>query len=69
MIDDDELIPLLELRKLAGGPSKPIDPSTVYRWIKRGALPRPIKVGPGTSRWLRSECRAALAALIEGSRA
>jgi predicted DNA-binding transcriptional regulator AlpA len=47
--------------RLLGG-SRPINPSTLYRNIRRGLLPRPIKVG-GSSRWVRSEIEAALAAL------
>jgi predicted DNA-binding transcriptional regulator AlpA len=43
-----------------------IDPSTLYRGIKLGRYPRPVKVGPGSSRWLRSECEAALQAMISG---
>lgn len=41
-----------------------INPSTLYRQIKKGLLPPPIKLG-GSSRWLRSECEAALASLVE----
>jgi predicted DNA-binding transcriptional regulator AlpA len=48
------------------GGSKPIDPSTLYRNIKAGRYPRPVKVGPGSSRWLRHEVEAALAAMVEG---
>ena len=41
-----------------------INPSTLYRGIRDGRFPRPVKIGPGSSRWLRQECEAALAALI-----
>jgi predicted DNA-binding transcriptional regulator AlpA len=51
--------------RLFGG-TKPIDPSTLYRGVAKGRYPRPVKIGPGASRWLRQECEAALAALIEG---
>lgn len=33
------------------GVSKP----TIYLWIKRGAFPVPIKIGPKASGWLLSE--------------
>lgn len=33
-----------------------LHPSTIYRGIRKGWYPPPIKVGPNTSRWLRSEC-------------
>jgi predicted DNA-binding transcriptional regulator AlpA len=39
-----------------------IHPSTAYRMIARGQLPKPIKVG-GSSRWLRSEVEQALASM------
>jgi predicted DNA-binding transcriptional regulator AlpA len=41
-----------------------LDPSTIYRGAAAGRYPRPIKVGANTSRWLRSECEAALAAMM-----
>jgi predicted DNA-binding transcriptional regulator AlpA len=43
-----------------------INSATLYRGIKAGRYPRPVKVGPGSSRWLREECEAALARMIEG---
>jgi predicted DNA-binding transcriptional regulator AlpA len=48
------------------GGTKPIDASTLYRGIRQGRYPRPVKVGPGSSRWLRSECVAALQRMVEG---
>ena len=47
------------------GGSKPINPATLYRGVRRGRYPKPVKVGPGSSRWLRSECEAALAQMAE----
>lgn len=41
-----------------------INPSTLYRHIRKGLLPSPIKLG-GSSRWLLSECEAALQSMIE----
>ena len=41
-----------------------INPSTLYRHIKKGLLPSPVKVG-GSSRWLRSELEAALQSMTE----
>lgn len=63
--DPPSLLTLGDVCALFGG-TKPIDPSTLYRGIKRGTYPPPIKVGPGSSRWLRSECEAALAAMVAG---
>jgi predicted DNA-binding transcriptional regulator AlpA len=48
------------------GGTKPIDPATLYRGVRLGRYPSPVKIGPGSSRWLRSECEAALARFING---
>ena len=48
------------------GGTRPINPATLYRGVRKGTYPAPVKVGPGSSRWLRSECEAALAQMAEG---
>jgi predicted DNA-binding transcriptional regulator AlpA len=48
------------------GGTRPINASTLYRGIRQGRYPKPVKVGPGSSRWLRSECEAALRSMVEG---
>jgi predicted DNA-binding transcriptional regulator AlpA len=48
------------------GGNKPINSATLYRGIRKGRYPQPIKVGPGSSRWLRSECEVALQRMIGG---
>jgi predicted DNA-binding transcriptional regulator AlpA len=47
------------------GGTRPINPATLYRGIRQGRYPQPVKIGPGSSRWLRSECERALAAMAE----
>jgi predicted DNA-binding transcriptional regulator AlpA len=42
-----------------------IHPATLYRHIRTGIVPRPVKVG-ALSRWLRSECETALQAMVAG---
>jgi predicted DNA-binding transcriptional regulator AlpA len=59
-----ELLDKNAVCRLIGG-SRPINAATLYRGIRNGRYPRPIKVGPGSSRWLRSECESALQSLIE----
>jgi len=54
-----------EVCRFFGG-TKPLDPATLYRGIRKGRYPQPVKVGPGSSRWLRAECEAALAAMADG---
>ena len=40
---------------LLGG-SRPIHQSTLYRGIRSGRFPKPIKIGPKCSRWFKDEC-------------
>jgi predicted DNA-binding transcriptional regulator AlpA len=54
-----------EVCRFFGG-TRPLNASTLYRGIKQGRYPKPVKVGPGSSRWLREECEASLQAMIEG---
>jgi predicted DNA-binding transcriptional regulator AlpA len=48
---------------LVGG-TRPVHHSTIYRLIARRLWPKPVHIG-GSSRWLRSECEAALARMME----
>ena len=64
--DPSALLTIRDVCRLFGGSSHPIDASTLYRGIKARRYPAPIKIGPGSSRWLRTECEAALAAMIAG---
>jgi len=61
-----ELLDRAAVCRFFGGDEKPIDPSTLYRGIRQGRYPRPVKVGPGASRWLRDECEAALQRMVDG---
>ena len=56
-----ELLRKRQVCHLFGG----IDPATLYRGIKKGRYPKPLHVGPGSSRWLRSEVEACLQAMVE----
>lgn len=60
-----DLLDRAETCRFFGG-SRPIHPATLYRGVKQGRYPRPVKVGPGTSRWLRTECEAVLRQMVEG---
>jgi hypothetical protein len=62
--DDSELKAKLFVLKFFGG-DKPINSATLYRGIKEGKFPRPVKIGPKTSRWLHGECKAAKQKLID----
>jgi predicted DNA-binding transcriptional regulator AlpA len=63
MFNELELLDRTTVCRLFGG-TRPIDPATLYRGITSGKFPAPVKIGPGMSRWLRSECEAALKRLI-----
>lgn len=58
-----ELLDRRAVCALFGG-VRPINAATLYRGIRAGRFPAPIKVG-ASARWLRAECEAALRAMIE----
>jgi predicted DNA-binding transcriptional regulator AlpA len=46
------------------GGTRPINAATLYRGIRKGLYPKPLKISSNSSRWLRSECDAALQAMV-----
>jgi predicted DNA-binding transcriptional regulator AlpA len=58
------LLDRAEVCRFFGG-TRPLHSATLYRGIRRGRFPAPIKVGLGSSRWLRSECEAAVSKMVE----
>lgn len=42
---------------------------TAWRWNKQGILPKPLKVGPNSTRWLWSEIEAWIGARASERRA
>ncbi|WP_202913263.1 helix-turn-helix transcriptional regulator [Acuticoccus sediminis] len=58
--DEDDLVTAKVACELIGGMMSPITPSTLYRGVKSGRFPAPLKLGAGTSRWRRSEIVALL---------
>jgi predicted DNA-binding transcriptional regulator AlpA len=61
MQSDLELLDRRAVCSLFGG----IHPATLYRHVRSGTVPRPVKVG-ALSRWLRSEVEASLQRMVEG---
>jgi predicted DNA-binding transcriptional regulator AlpA len=57
--DGVELLDAKEACRILGG-SRPINHSTLYRGIADGRFPAPIKLGRGTSRWVRAELLLAI---------
>ena len=56
-----ELLDRRAVCHLLGG-TRPINAATLYRNIAKGHFPKPIKVGAGSSRWVKDEVLAALVA-------
>jgi predicted DNA-binding transcriptional regulator AlpA len=64
---EEDLLDLKEACRFFGG-SRPLNAATLYRGVRLGRYPAPIKVGPNASRWLRSELDAALQSMISTRR-
>ncbi len=47
----DRFLTIDEVRKIAGNVSR----STIWRWCKAGLFPKPKKIGPHRTGWLRSD--------------
>ena len=60
---ENHLLDRGEVCRYFGG-SRPINSATLYRGIRHGRYPKPVKVG-GSSRWLRTECESALQAMAD----
>lgn len=54
-----------EARRIIGGATTPISRATLWRGIRAGRYPSPLKVGPASNRWRRDE----LIAVIEDAAA
>lgn len=65
-----DMMTVREVGEFFGGSGKPLDPSTIYRWVRQGRLPRPLKIGPGgrsgTRRWRRADLVKLLHKMNEG---
>ena len=64
---EEDLPDLKEACRFFGG-SRPLNAATLYRGVRLGRYPAPIKVVPNASRWLRSELDAALQSMISTRR-
>ncbi len=54
MSDQTDLVTIPAACRLLGGDDTPINPSTLWRWIKAGRYSPPIKVGMNAVRFKRS---------------
>ena len=46
------------VRRFFGG-TRAIHRATLYRGVKAGNYPKPVKVGPNSNRWIPRECKEA----------
>jgi hypothetical protein len=53
-----------ETCRFFGGANRPINAATLYRGMQTGRYPKPIHPGANSSRWIKSECMAALQQII-----
>lgn len=45
-------IRIAQLASRPGRPGKiPVSAATIWRWVKTGAFPKPVKIGPQTTAW------------------
>lgn len=56
----DDLLTVREVARFFGGSGKPLDKSTIYRWVRENRLPQPIRISRNALRWKRSELQAIL---------
>jgi prophage regulatory protein len=57
------VIRLAQLASTKGKPGLlPVSPATVWRWVREGRLPRPFKLGAGTTVWDAAQVDAFIAA-------
>jgi hypothetical protein len=59
-----ELMDKDETCRFFGGANRPINAATLYRGMHTGRYPKPIHPGANSSRWIKSECMAALQQII-----
>lgn len=51
----DDLMTIREVCQFFGTTDRALDQSTIYRWIRRGTIPRPIRLSAGMQRWRRAD--------------
>lgn len=58
-----DLVNEVAARSIIGGVNTPISRATLWRGVKSGRYPKPLKVGPSSNRWKRDE----LVAVVEAA--
>jgi predicted DNA-binding transcriptional regulator AlpA len=62
-MQDDELLDEAATCKFFGG-TKPINPATLWRGVKKGRYSKPIKISDQAVRWRRSDLQADIARMV-----
>ena len=56
---------VIRLAQLASTKSKPgllpVSPATIWRWVREGKMPKPFKLGTGTTVWSTESIEAFIA--------
>lgn len=56
MQNTDDMMTLREVSEFFGGKERPLDQSTIYRWVSEGRIPKPVRMSPKVVRWRKSDC-------------
>lgn len=64
-IAGDDMLTLKQVCAFFGGSEKPIDPSTIYRWVRQGKVPPSYRYSYFSQRWRKSELETALQKMRE----
>jgi predicted DNA-binding transcriptional regulator AlpA len=67
ILESDALLTVRQACEFIGGQGRPISAASLYRGVERGRFPAPVKIGPGTSRWIRRELAEALQRLANAA--
>ncbi len=62
-LSDDELVDVATACQIIGGTRAPIHRTSLWRGVRDGRYPKPIKIGRVANRWVVGELRQALRAL------
>lgn len=63
----EEMLSIREVCYFFGGKERPLDQSTIYRWVREGKLPGAVRMGTLTRRWKRSDCQKTMDAMAQAS--
>lgn len=64
----EQMMSIQEVCRFFGGQEKPVDQSTIYRWVRQGRLPPSVSLGPLLKRWRKSDCQRALDVMAEAGK-